>query len=156
MKKFMIAFSLILLLCACSSNKNEKNNDKQVVCKLEENEESGVEVIYSYDKNKTITKIENNSYLQFTDDELQTHSLDEYYKQIKTQYEAAEYESGIDITLKKDEDKKRIIMNVVINIALYNMDDDILNITNDGEMDPINETVKLYEAMGIYHCSAVE
>lgn len=154
MKKVLLILCMTLLVSACSSD--QTSNEKQVVCKLDENEQSGVEVTYSYDKDKNITKIHNVSFLQFSEEELKTASLDEYYQQITAQYEAAEGESGVEIKISKDDDKKRITMNVTINLSIYDIEKDVLNVGNNGEMENVDETVGLYEAMGVYSCGKIK
>lgn len=161
MKKILLSLCLLLMISACSSNdsKSEKDtdkNEKQVVCKLDESDEAGVEVTYTYDEDKNITKIHNVSYLQFTDDELTESSLDDYYQQIISQYKEVEGESGVDVKITKDEDKKRIQMVVDIQIDIYDLEADVLNVTNDGEMDNVEELVKLSEAMGVYSCGEIK
>lgn len=161
MKKILLSFCLLLMISACSSNdsKSEKDtdkNEKQVMCKLDESDEAGVEVTYTYDEDKNITKIHNVSYLQFTDDELTESSLDDYYQQIISQYKEVEGDSGVDVKITKDEDKKRIQMVVDIQIDIYDLEADVLNVTNDGEMDNVEELVKLSEAMGIYSCGEIK
>lgn len=161
MKKIMLFLCMLLTISACSNNDNEKSEDvkkdeKQVVCKLDESDQAGVEVTYTYDEEKNITKIHNVSYLQFTDDELSESSLDDYYQQIVNQYKEAEGESGVEVKITKDEDKKRIQMVVDIQIDIYDLESDILNVTNDGEMDNVEELVKLYEAMGVYSCGEIK
>lgn len=161
MKKIILFLCMLLVVSACSNKDNDKSDDlkkdeKQVVCKLDESDEAGVEVTYTYDKDKKITKIHNVSYLQFTDDELSESSLEDYYQQITNQYKEAEGESGVEVKITKDEDKKRIQMVVDIQIDIYDLEADILNVTNDGEMDTIEELVKLYEAMGIYSCGEIK
>lgn len=161
MKKILLSLCLLLMISACSSNdsKSEKDtdkNEKQVMCKLDESDEAGVEVTYTYDEDKNITKIHNVSYLQFTDDELTESSLDDYYQQIISQYKEVEGDSGVDVKITKDEDKKRIQMVVDIQIDIYDLEADVLNVTNDGEMDNVEELVKLSEAMGIYSCGEIK
>lgn len=161
MKKILLSLCLLLMISACSSNdsKSEKDtdkNEKQVMCKLDESDEAGVEVTYTYDEDKNITKIHNVSYLQFTDDELTESSLDDYYQQIVSQYKKVEGDSGVDVKITKDEDKKRIQMVVDIQIDIYDLEADVLNVTNDGEMDNVEELVKLSEAMGIYSCGEIK
>ncbi|MDD3049293.1 MAG: hypothetical protein PHQ89_04905 [Bacilli bacterium] len=154
MKKVLLMICITLLVSACGSDQTE--NEKQVVCKLEENEQSGVEVAYTYDKDKNITKIHNVSFLNFSEDDLKSATLDEYYEQITAQYEEAEGESGVEVKINKDEDKKRITMDVNINLAIYDIEKDILNIGNNGEMENIEDTVGLYEAMGVYACGEIK
>lgn len=161
MKKIILFLCMLLTISACSNNDNDKSKDvkkdeKQVVCKLDESDQAGVEVTYTYDEEKNITKIHNVSYLQFTDDELSESSLDDYYQQIVNQYKEAEGESGVEVKITKDEDKKRIQMVVDIQIDIYDLEADILNVTNDGEMDNVEELVKLYEAMGVYSCGEIK
>lgn len=161
MKKIILFLCMLLTISACSNNDSNKSKDvkkdeKQVVCKLDESDQAGVEVTYTYDKDKNITKIHNVSYLQFTDDELSELSLDDYYQQIINQYKEAEGESGVEVKITKEEDKKRIQMVVDIQIDIYDLEADILNVTNDGEMDNVEELVKLYEAMGIYSCGEIK
>lgn len=161
MKKILLSLCLLLMISACSSNdsKSEKDtdkNEKQVMCKLDESDEAGVEVTYTYDEDKNITKIHNVSYLQFTDDELTESSLDDYYQQIISQYKEVEGDSGVDVKITKDEDKKRIQMVVDIQIDIYDLEADVLNVTNDGEMDNVEELVKLSEAMGVYSCGEIK
>lgn len=161
MKKIILFLCMLLTISACSNNDNDKSKDvkkdeKQVVCKLDESDQAGVEVTYTYDEEKNITKIHNVSYLQFTDDELSESSLDDYYQQIANQYKEAEGESGVEVKITKDEDKKRIQMVVDIQIDIYDLEADILNVTNDGEMDNVEELVKLYEAMGVYSCDEIK
>lgn len=161
MKKIILFLCMLLTISACSNNDNDKSKDvkkdeKQVVCKLDESDQAGVEVTYTYDEEKNITKIHNVSYLQFTDDELSESSLDDYYQQIANQYKEAEGESGVEVKITKDEDKKRIQMVVDIQIDIYDLEADILNVTNDGEMDNVEELVKLYEAMGVYSCGEIK
>ncbi|NBK97404.1 MAG: hypothetical protein EOM50_05210 [Erysipelotrichia bacterium] len=161
MKKISYLLCFLLLISACGSKDKESkhtshNDDKQVVCQLEENADAGVKVTYSYDEKGNITYIHNVSYLHFSEDDLATASLDDYFEQIKTQYAAAEGESGVSIQLSKDTKNNRIEMDVTINIALYNLEDDILNVANDGEMDNIKDLVELYNAMGVYKCGKVE
>lgn len=161
MKKVLLSLCLLLMISACSSNdsKSEKDtdkNEKQVMCKLDESDEAGVEVTYTYDEDKNITKIHNVSYLQFTDDELTESSLDDYYQQIISQYKEVEGDSGVDVKITKDEDKKRIQMVVDIQIDIYDLEADVLNVTNDGEMDNVEELVKLSEAMGVYSCGEIK
>lgn len=161
MKKIILFLCMLLTISACSNNDNDKSKDvkkdeKQVVCKLDESDQAGVEVTYTYDEEKNITKIHNVSYLQFTDDELSESPLDDYYQQIINQYKEAEGESGVEVKITKDEDKKRIQMVVDIQIDIYDLEADILNVTNDGEMDNVEELVKLYEAMGVYSCGEIK
>lgn len=161
MKKIILFLCMLLTISACSNNDNDKSKDvkkdeKQVVCKLDESDQAGVEVTYTYDEEKNITKIHNVSYLQFTDDELSESSLDDYYQQIVNQYKEAEGEPGVEVKITKDEDKKRIQMVVDIQIDIYDLEADILNVTNDGEMDNVEELVKLYEAMGVYSCGEIK
>lgn len=160
MKKLILSICVLLLISACSDAKNNsdavKKNEKQVVCKLDESDQAGVEVTYTYDEDKNITKIHNVSYLQFSDDELAEASLDDYYKQIVERYKEAEGTSGVEIKITKNEDKKRVEMDVVIQIDIYNLEEDILNVTNDGEMDNVEDLIGLYNAMGIYSCGEIK
>lgn len=161
MKKIILFLCMLLTISACSNNDKDKSKDvkkdeKQVVCKLDESDQAGVEVTYTYDEEKNITKIHNVSYLQFTDEELSESSLNDYYQQIVNQYKEAEGESGVEVKITKDEDKKRIQMVVDIQIDIYDLEADILNVTNDGEMDNVEELVKLYEAMGVYSCGEIK
>lgn len=165
MKKIVLALCMLFVLAGCTNNNDDsskennkatQSNGKQVTCKLQENDQSGVEVTYTYDDEKKITMIHNVNYLQFTDEDLATTSLDDYYNEIVERYKEAEGEPGVDFKITKDEEKKRVQLDITINIATYNLEDDILNVSNDGEMDNIEELVKLYNAMGVYSCGEVK
>lgn len=156
MKKLMMIFCVFLLLSGCSNNASETKNEKQVTCKLEENEQAGVEATYTYDDEGNITKIHNVSFIQFTEEELVGTSLDKFYQLYQEKFKEAEGVSGVKVEITKDESKNRIHMVADVQIDSYNLEEDIMNVANDGEMDNIKDLVALYEAMDIYECGEVK
>ncbi len=150
MKKIIIIM-LLVLLCSCGSKEA-----KSVTCELINNDQAGVKVTYFYDDEKNITKIHNKSYLIFSEDELYESSLDNYFEMITTQYAKAKNEKGVSVNIQKEETENKITMEITIVMEEYDINEDILNVGNYGEMDSIDTILDLYQASGIYSCEKLK
>ncbi len=151
MKKLGLLCLLLVVVSGCGSK------EKSVTCKMETNAtEAGAQVKYIYNDKKAVIKIENESFLQFSEEELKDVSLDEYYKEYEKLYKEAKKASGVDITLSKEEKKNRINMKTVVDVETYDMNDDVLSLASEGNLENIEDVVALKEALGYYQCGSIK
>ena len=118
--------------------------------------QGGAEYTYFYDDKNKVTSIENESYLQFDKEDLKEVSLDDYYKELETLYADAKKESGVTITLRKDEKNNKITMKSIVDVKTYNMDSDVLSLASEGNLDDIKDVIELKEALGYYTCGSIK
>lgn len=143
MKKILVCI-LLCLLTSCTSK------EEQIVCSTITHDESVlVDVVYTYDGNREVTKIENIVSVIFKEEDLVEKSLQEHYEEIKKENDIL-----VDgVTFKVEMvGETALTSTTTIDLTLYDFEMDPLEIGNKYEYEDIGELIDEISSLGYYRC----